>query len=308
MRNSIEILHRQLCSSNINDHVICPSAKERVKNISDIVDNGIEIIDERSAGYVATGICAETNKPVVIWCAENESYRNLASALTEAYYRKLPILIVALSTKDRINQQINPTDTIRYYVNNSVVLNRNSESEALKAIEYLNSPVKGPVYLSLTPINEILNINKEESTDSCDLIDVTPIIEIIPTDVCVHIGRNFDSYTKKSKEIIKRTNRNIADGCLSMLIGSACIEKNQLHVGIFSSEEIHYDLNMIGNRHVGKNVAIICIIKEKGEISVLNFAKKLRWKCNKIYFSEIELIGKMLSEKRDEPLYIEIML
>lgn len=51
-------------------------------------------VDERSAAYMAVGLAAETNEPVVITCTGATASRNYLSALTEAYYRKLPILAV----------------------------------------------------------------------------------------------------------------------------------------------------------------------------------------------------------------------
>ena len=54
-------------------------------------------IDERSAAYMACGIAAETGEPVVITCTEATASRNYMPGLTEAYYRKLPILAVMTS-------------------------------------------------------------------------------------------------------------------------------------------------------------------------------------------------------------------
>lgn len=51
-------------------------------------------VDERSAAYMAVGLAAETNDPVVITCTGATASRNYLPALTEAYYRKLPILAV----------------------------------------------------------------------------------------------------------------------------------------------------------------------------------------------------------------------
>lgn len=50
------------------------------------------VVDERSAAYVATGLSHATNEPVVISCTGATASRNYMSALTEAYYRKLPII------------------------------------------------------------------------------------------------------------------------------------------------------------------------------------------------------------------------
>ena len=56
-------------------------------------------IDERSAAYMACGMAAESGEPVVLSCTGATSSRNYMPALTEAYYRKLPILAVT-STQD----------------------------------------------------------------------------------------------------------------------------------------------------------------------------------------------------------------
>lgn len=57
-------------------------------------------IDERSAAYMACGLAAETGEPVALTCTEATASRNYISGLTEAYYRKLPILAIT-STNDR---------------------------------------------------------------------------------------------------------------------------------------------------------------------------------------------------------------
>lgn len=51
-------------------------------------------VDERSAAYMACGMAAETGEPIVITCTGATASRNYLPALTEAYYRKLPILAV----------------------------------------------------------------------------------------------------------------------------------------------------------------------------------------------------------------------
>lgn len=51
-------------------------------------------VDERSAAYIACGIAAESGEPVVITCTGATASRNYLPGLTEAYYRKLPVLAV----------------------------------------------------------------------------------------------------------------------------------------------------------------------------------------------------------------------
>ncbi len=51
-------------------------------------------VDERSAAYMACGLAAESGEPVVLSCTEATASRNYLSGMTEAYYRKLPILAI----------------------------------------------------------------------------------------------------------------------------------------------------------------------------------------------------------------------
>ncbi len=54
----------------------------------------ISSVDERSAAYIACGMAAESGEPVVISCTGATASRNYAPGLTEAYYRKLPVLAI----------------------------------------------------------------------------------------------------------------------------------------------------------------------------------------------------------------------
>lgn len=56
-------------------------------------------VDERSAAYMACGMVSETNEPVALSCTEATASRNYLPALTEAYYRKLPILIISATNE-----------------------------------------------------------------------------------------------------------------------------------------------------------------------------------------------------------------
>lgn len=50
--------------------------------------------DERSAAYIACGLATETGEPVALSCTGATASRNYLPGLTEAFYRKLPVLAV----------------------------------------------------------------------------------------------------------------------------------------------------------------------------------------------------------------------
>ena len=58
-------------------------------------------VDERSAAYLACGIASESGEAVVLSCTGATASRNYISGLTEAHYRKLPVLAVT-STQNPI--------------------------------------------------------------------------------------------------------------------------------------------------------------------------------------------------------------
>lgn len=97
---NVQILIVLLKAHNIKDIVVSPGAT----NVSFVAScqqdsyfNMYSCVDERSAAYIACGIAAETGNPVVLSCTGATASRNYLSGLTEAYYRKLPILAVTSS-------------------------------------------------------------------------------------------------------------------------------------------------------------------------------------------------------------------
>lgn len=305
MKRSIEILLTKLEKKHVAKHVICPSADALFPELKYLVNDSIEIIDERSAGYVAVGMCEEINAPVVLWCADSDSYRNLTSALTEAYYRKLPILVVALKCEACINQAINPHDTIRYYVNNSTVGSKGTVADIELAIVYLYADVKGPVYLSLGTFSES-SIRHQMAI--CDQIfDASSIARILPSDACIHFGSCISCNYVHIKDVVYRTNHVTKDGNFSMLIGSAVVAPKQLHIGVFSSDEIAYDLNMLGNRHIGNSLIIVCIVQNAQTSAIYDFAHRMQWNCKKISISDIDTMENHFTIG-DKPQYIEVAL
>ena len=131
--------------------------------------------DERSAGYIACGLSAESGEPVVLSCTGATASRNYMSALTEAYYRKLPILVI---TSSRSNFQIGhnidqvtdrtvlPNDVAKLSVQLPLIYN-NDEAEwgcvvaANKAILELSHHGNGPVHINLET-NYSWNYNVKE--------------------------------------------------------------------------------------------------------------------------------------------------
>ena len=94
---SIQILISLLKSHNIKKCVLSPGTTNITFVASLQQDPWFECyssVDERSAAYIACGMAAESGEPVVLSCTGATASRNYLPGLTEAYYRKLPVLAV----------------------------------------------------------------------------------------------------------------------------------------------------------------------------------------------------------------------
>lgn len=104
------------------------------------------VIDERSAGYVATGISFETNEPVILTCTGATASRNYLSSLTEAYYRKLPIIALTYTHySDKFN--LEPQTIDRSISQNDVKIMSlelpviDNDADKAKCISYINAAI-----------------------------------------------------------------------------------------------------------------------------------------------------------------------
>ena len=94
---SIQILISLLKSHNIKKCVLSPGTTNITFVASLQQDPWFECyssVDERSAAYIACGMATESGEPVVLSCTGATASRNYLPGLTEAYYRKLPVLAV----------------------------------------------------------------------------------------------------------------------------------------------------------------------------------------------------------------------
>lgn len=118
--------------------------------------------EERSAAYMACGLSAETGEVVVIICTGATASRNYLPALTEAYYRKLPILAITCSRRssrighniDQVTDRTNPPkDSVKLSVQVPLVYDYESEWADViavnKAILELHHNGNGPVHINL---------------------------------------------------------------------------------------------------------------------------------------------------------------
>lgn len=119
-------------------------------------------VDERSAAYMACGMASESGEPVVITCTGATASRNYFPGLTEAFYRKLPVLAITGSHGDEVighlhpqslDRKIQPSDTVKLSVSIDEICAPKDEWATIvkvnTAILELKHRGGGPVHINL---------------------------------------------------------------------------------------------------------------------------------------------------------------
>lgn len=158
------ILVGLLKEHNIKKIIISPGTT----NISFVVsvqnDTWFEVysaVDERSASFMACGLADASGEPVVLSCTGATASRNYLPGLTEAYYRKLPVLAITSSQNNMRSGSYNPQfidrtkqfeDLVKCSFQAYAITEREKNwytAQINKAILELTHNNRGPVHINL---------------------------------------------------------------------------------------------------------------------------------------------------------------
>lgn len=95
-----------LKANNIRKIVISPGSRHFPLSHSIENDSFFQpysVVDERSAAFFALGLIQQSNEPVAICCSSGTSVTNYGSAVSEAFYQHLPLLLI---TADRMHEYL----------------------------------------------------------------------------------------------------------------------------------------------------------------------------------------------------------
>lgn len=106
--DNVNIIVKVLKENNINQIVISPGGTN-IPIIKAIQDDDFfdcySVVDERSAMYIAIGIYLQTRKIVATLCTSAQATRNYIPGLTEAFYKRIPILAITMEKHPRFKYQ-----------------------------------------------------------------------------------------------------------------------------------------------------------------------------------------------------------
>ncbi|MFR0603409.1 thiamine pyrophosphate-binding protein [Bifidobacterium pseudolongum subsp. globosum] len=160
-------------------------------------------VDERSAAYMACGIAAETGQPVALTCTGATASRNYMPGLTEAYYRKLPILAVTSSqhlgkagnmSPQMLDRTSEPNDICKISVQCPSVYSEEDrwacEAMLNRALLELTHTGGGPVHVNLvTTYNTSFSTKELPAVRYVDRVDVGDSLpSLVGKRVAIYVG------------------------------------------------------------------------------------------------------------------------
>lgn len=152
----------------------------------------LSITDERSAAFFAMGMAKQSRIPVIISCTSGTAALNYAPAIAEAYYQKIPLIILTADrAKEWVDQGDGQTivqkDIYRNYIKASFeILQETNHEDELKhndrifneAINISQAADAGPVHINF-PFREPIYDTIEGSEARVKIIEEVPKLSVL---------------------------------------------------------------------------------------------------------------------------------
>jgi len=218
---NVQILISLLKANDIKRVIVSPGSTNTCLVASLQSDSFFEMyscVDERSAAYMACGIAEETGEPVVLSCTGATASRNYMPALTEAYYRKLPVIAI---TSSQMNEKIGhliPQVTDRTTLPNDVVFLSvqvpvvkmndeiwNCSIQINKALTECRRHGGGPVHINLqTRYSRNFNVKELPNVNVIRRIGIRDQFPDLPQGKIVVFIGSHRKFTKEETEAVDR--------------------------------------------------------------------------------------------------------
>ena len=328
---NILILIALMKKHNVRKIVISPGAMNVTFVGSVQNDDYFQIyscVDERSACYMACGLAEESGEPVALSCTGATSSRNYLPGLTEAYYRKLPILAitstlhygyVGQNIPQILDRTVQLNDTVKYSVqipsiNNSmddwaVTVNVN------KALLELKHNGCGPVHINLgtsySSDYSVMELPNVRMIQRYNQLDSLPTIE------CSNVAIFSGAHSKWSEEMTdivdqfcEKYNAVVLCDRTSNYFGKYKIMANiifdqESYSSSFNSFDLLIHIGNISGAYMPINAKNVWRVNPDGEIR--DTFKKLTnvFEMEEIYFFE-KYVEKKKTNKINTRLYNDL--
>jgi len=211
-KKHVQQLASLLLQKGITDVVISPGSRNAplINQFFGLNEfNCRNIVDERSAAYLAIGIALAKHKPVVVVCTSGTAAINYGPAIAEGFYQKIPLVVI---TADRPTRWVDQADgqTVRQenlFTNHTIKSISLQESESDDNFRYNNLQINqtlnlilsenpGPVHINI-PLSEPLYGFSDENLPVFRNIKSSSVISHIPANELAELSSQWNASTRK---------------------------------------------------------------------------------------------------------------
>jgi len=254
--------------------------------------------EARTIGYVGTGICAEANKPVVICTKGDNEYRSFMPAMTEAFYRDLPIIAVTFSDSIKLNGFTEIKDVAH---STQIISCKNSKEEVGEKIAALLS-INKVVHIEFdltedmeySPVEYVKTAQKDDRKENVGLFE--KLKDILTPDCALYVDSRI-RFRKEDFHLAKIMGDGAEgyEGRVATLLGASLAGIKKKYIGVITEKCFLHDINTLGNREMNNRVVYIVLTKSNGKL-IRDCAKNLSF-----YIKSYESLAELVKES-DKPL------
>jgi len=213
-KKHVQQLASLLLKKGITDIVISPGSRNApmINTFTGIAEfHCLNIVDERSAAYIAFGLALSIQKPVVLVCSSGTATLNYVPAVAEAFYQNIPLIVLTADRPDywidqAESQCIRQENIYQNFTKKGISLPLGeSEKElwfsARQVNECLNLATSGkpaPVHINI-PFEEPLHKLVQEALPEVKDIEIAEIKAILTEQ---ELSKLVDSFNRSSKILI----------------------------------------------------------------------------------------------------------
>jgi 2-succinyl-5-enolpyruvyl-6-hydroxy-3-cyclohexene-1-carboxylate synthase len=288
---NVQVIISLLKQNNIKKVVASPGSTNMTFVASIQTDPYFEVfssVDERSAAYMACGIAAETGEVVVLSCTGATASRNYFSGLTEAFYRKLPILSmtshqgasrIGHNIAQVIDVSVMPKDTAKLVIELPIVKDEDDlwdcEIKVNKALLELRRNGGGPVHINLyTKYSLNYTVKELPQYRKIERINISNDFPELPSGyIAIFIGSHnkFNDYQTKSIERFCESNNAVI----------FCDHTS----GYYGKYRVNFALEAVQAQSISKNPQLnpellIQLGEITGDYYTFNIKSKYVWRVN----------------------------
>ena len=249
------------------------------KKYDSVIDIGEKVIsDARSAAFYALGKIKVSRNMVLLYCRTEELASTL-TAVTEAYYQSLPMLIISLGDKNenrKIARCFEP-------VTEKIIYENQFDYEKINLLR--NEKKCRPIIWFI----DYLNIQQDVDVECVEFIEkIAMEFENNMKDIYELFVPSADYSFKNEKVYLYRD----TEGIIYEFLGMAAVEKEKKILVVFSNK-IKQNINAFNLRYIGNNITIICLGREVADYKEW-FVK------NGFYYKETLSIDEMIKNSIED--------